>query len=172
MVSIARADNCKQCPTLNSLLWSRWNLTHGWLLRGVSSRLLCHAQNRSKWVKMGQESCRVANDLKISPPLPLHLPSKLHNKIKPPYVRLSSSWHKGRFKHVCLHFQNNLNCLQVYLEKYILRTDNTHFYFMICGHAVLSLYDLWGELREGHLDCRGTKRPNPTLSEWSWITWI
>ena len=91
MASIARADNCKECPTLNSLLWSRWNLTQGWLLRGVPSRLLCHAQNRSKWVKMGQESCRVANDLKISPPLPLHLPSKLHNKIKPPYVRLSSS---------------------------------------------------------------------------------
>ena len=113
MASIARADNCKECPTLNSLLWSRWNLTQGWLLRGVPSRLLCHAQNRSKWVKMGQESCRVANDLKISPPLPLHLPSKLHNKIKPPYVRLSSSWHKARFKHVCLHFQNNLNSSQV-----------------------------------------------------------
>ena len=52
--------------------------------------------------------------LPLTPP-PLHLlcKRKLHNKIKPPYVRLSSSWHKGRFKHVCLHFQNNLNCLQV-----------------------------------------------------------
>ena len=62
--------------------------------------------------------------LPLTPP-PLHLlcQRKLHNKIKPPYVRLSSSWHKGRFKHVCLHFQNNLNCLQVCIRvrtKYIL----------------------------------------------------
>ena len=171
MVSIARADNCKECPTLNSLLWSRWNLTHGWLLRGVSSRLLCHAQNRSKWVKMGQESCRVANDLKISPPLPLHLPSKLHNKIKPPYVRLSSSWHKGRFKHVCLHFQNNLNSSQVSQEA---EEEQDTIFALRFVARVLPLW-IWFVARDestGPSGLWGTKRPNATLSEWSWITWI
>ena len=61
----------------------------------------------------------------------MHLPwqRKLHNKIKPPYVRLSSSWHKGRFKHVCLHFQNNLNCLQLYFSN----IEKTHPCSMICG---------------------------------------
>ena len=91
---------------------------------GVTSQLLCHAQKRSKWVKMGQVAdLQMIWKLGLLPwPLPpLHLlcERKLHNKIKPPYVSLSSSWHKGRFKHVCLHFQNNLNCLQVYQEKYI-----------------------------------------------------
>ena len=68
--------------------------------------------------------------LPLTPP-PLHLlcKRKLHNKIKPPYVRLSSSWHKGRFKHVCLHFQNNLNCLQLYFSN----IEKTHPCSMICG---------------------------------------
>ena len=165
MASIARADNCKECPTLNSLLWSRWNLTQGWLLRGVPSRLLCHAQNRSKWVKMGQESCRVANDLKISPPLPLHLPSKLHNKIKPPYVRLSSSWHKARFKHVCLHFQNNLNSSQVSQEAE-RKNKIQYIYFKICGQSSALGYDLWPEMKApDHLDSGGQKdQMQPSLN--------
>ena len=95
--------------------------------------------------------------LPLTPP-PLHLlcKRKLHNKIKPPYVRLSSSWHKGRFKHVCLHFQNNLNCLQVCIRG---RAKNifTHFHSMICGYGVLSLYDLWTEMKAGHLDWGGQK---------------
>ena len=71
----------------------------------------------------------------------MHLPwqRKLHNKIKPPYVRLSSSWHKGRFKHVCLHFQNNLNCLQVCIggkAKNILSIYRHSFYTFL--H-----HDLW-----------------------------
>ena len=103
--------------------------------------------------------------LPLTPP-PLHLlcKRKLHNKIKPPYVRLSSSWHKGRFKHVCLHFQNNLNCLQVCIRgraKNLLSIyQKINFYTfppwfvamecclcMICGQR-------W---KAGHLDWGGQK---------------
>ena len=79
--------------------------------------------------------------LPLTPP-PLHLlcKRKLHNKIKHPYVRLSSSWHKGRFKHVCLHFQNNLNCLQVCIRG---GAKNILSIYLKINFYTFPLHDLW-----------------------------
>ena len=43
---------------------------------------------------------------------------------------------------------------------------------MICGHGVLSLYDLWAEMKEGHLDWRAGDKKTKSNPLWMVVDYL